>query len=120
MRKSIFLYKSHLTYLTQRHYPNTNFLLSNFSLCCLSSGSLDLTFDSGLSSLALVWLSDFPVNNPNFYGLVFNQASLIAQLVKNPPAMQETLVRFLVREDLLEKGKATHSSVLAWRMLWTV
>ena len=37
---------------------------------------------------------------------------LIAQLVKNPPAMQETLVRFLGREDLLEKGKATHSSIL--------
>ena len=42
----------------------------------------------------------------------YKWASLIAQLVKNPPAMQETLVRFLVREDLLEKGKATHSSVL--------
>ena len=104
MRKSIFLYKSHLTYLTQRHYPNTNFLLSNFSLYCLSSGSLDLTFDSGLSSLALVWLSDFPVNNPNFYGLVFNQASLIAQLVKNPPAIQESPVQFLGWEDPLEKG----------------
>ena len=47
-------------------------------------------------------------------------ASLIAQLVKNPPAMQETLVRFLGWEDPLEKGKATHSSILAWRMLWTV
>ena len=39
--------------------------------------------------------------------------SLIAQLVKNLPAMQETLVRFLVQEDPLEKGKATHSSILA-------
>ena len=38
--------------------------------------------------------------------------SLIAQLVKNPPAMQETLVRFLGWEDLLEKGKATHSSIV--------
>ena len=37
------------------------------------------------------------------------QASLIAQLVKNPPAMQEILVQLLVREDPLEKGKATHS-----------
>ena len=35
-----------------------------------------------------------------------------AQLVKNPPAVQETPVRFLGREDLLEKGKATHSSIL--------
>ena len=36
----------------------------------------------------------------------------MAQLVKNPPAMQETLVRFLGQEDLLEKGQATHSSIL--------
>ena len=38
-------------------------------------------------------------------------ASLVAQLVKNPPAMQETLVQFLGREDPLEKGKATRSSI---------
>ena len=36
----------------------------------------------------------------------------IAQLVKNPPAMQQTLVQFLSREDLLEKGEAAHSSIL--------
>ena len=39
-------------------------------------------------------------------------ASLIAQLVKDPPAVQETLVQFLGREDPLEKGEATHSSIL--------
>ena len=44
-------------------------------------------------------------------------ASLVAQLVKNPPAMQETLVRFLGWEDPLEKGMATHPSILAWRIL---
>ena len=44
---------------------------------------------------------------------------LIAQLVKNPPAMQETLVQFLGWKDLLEKGQATHSSILAWRIPWT-
>ena len=38
------------------------------------------------------------------YPLQYSWASLVAQLVKNPPAMQETLVRFLGREDLLEKG----------------
>ena len=48
------------------------------------------------------------------------QASLIAQLIKNPPAMQETLVLSLVWEDPLEKGKATHSSILAWRIPCTV
>ena len=44
-------------------------------------------------------------------------ASLIAQSVKNPPAMQETSVRFLGQEDPLEKGRATHSSILAWRIV---
>ena len=41
------------------------------------------------------------------------EASLIAQLVKNLPAVQETLVQFLSPEDVLEKGKATHYSILA-------
>jgi len=45
--------------------------------------------------------------------------SLVAQLVKNPPAMWETWVRSLGWEDPLEKGKATHSSILAWRIPWT-
>ena len=44
------------------------------------------------------------------------RASLIAQLVKNPPSMPETLVPFLGGEDPLEKGKATHSSILDWRI----
>ena len=44
----------------------------------------------------------------------------MSQLVKNPPAMQETWVRSLVWEDPLKKGKATHSSILAWRILWTI
>ena len=44
----------------------------------------------------------------------------MAQLVKNPPAMQETWVRFLGWEYPLEKGKVTHSSILAWRIPWTV
>jgi len=48
------------------------------------------------------------------------RASLIAQLIKNPPTMQGTWVRFLGWEDPLEKGKATHSRILAWRIPWTV
>ena len=47
-------------------------------------------------------------------------ASLVAQLVKNPSAMQENWDRSLGWEDPLEKGKATHSSSLAWRIPWTV
>ena len=46
-------------------------------------------------------------------------ASLVAQLVKNLPAMQETQVQSLGREDPLEKGMVTHSSILAWRIPWT-
>ena len=45
--------------------------------------------------------------------------SLMAQTVKNLPAMQETPVRSLGWEDPLEKGMATHSSILAWRVPWT-
>ena len=45
-----------------------------------------------------------------------DRASLIAQLVKNLPAMQETLVQFLGHEDPLEKAEATHSNILAWRI----
>ena len=53
------------------------------------------------------------------YPLQYSRASLVAQLVKNPPAMRETWVQLLGWEDPLEKGKATHSSILAWRIPWT-
>ena len=46
---------------------------------------------------------------------MYTWASPVAQLVKNPPAMQEIPVQFLGREDPLEEGMATHSSILAWR-----
>ena len=54
------------------------------------------------------------------YPLQYSWASLVAQLVKNLPAMRETWVQSLGWEDPLEKGKATHSSILIWRILWTV
>ena len=50
------------------------------------------------------------------YPLQYSWASLMAQLVKNPPAMWEAWVRSLGWEDPLEKGKAAHSSILAWRI----
>ena len=53
------------------------------------------------------------------YHLTLFGASLVAQTVKNPPAMRETWVQSLGAEDLLEKGMATHSSILASRILWT-
>ena len=48
-----------------------------------------------------------------------SRASLVAQMAKNPPAMQETRVQSLGQEDPLEKGMATHPSILAWRIPWT-
>ena len=47
------------------------------------------------------------------------RASWVAQMVRNLPAMQETRVQSLGQEDPLEKGMATHSSILAWRIPWT-
>jgi len=54
--------------------------------------------------------------------LIFTRAFAVTQWVKNPPAMQkkqETWVRSLGQEDPLEDGMAIHSSLLAWRILWT-
>ena len=53
------------------------------------------------------------------YPLQYPWASLVAQLVKNLPAMRETEVGSMGWEDPLEKGKATHSSNVAWRIPWT-
>ena len=49
------------------------------------------------------------------YPLKYSWASLVAQMVKNPPAMWETWVQSLGREDPVEEGMATHSGILAWR-----
>ena len=54
------------------------------------------------------------------YPLQYTWASLVAQLIKNPPAMRETWIQSLGWEDPLEKGKASHSSILVWRILWAV
>ena len=54
------------------------------------------------------------------YPLQYSWASLMAQLVKNQPAMWETWVQSLGWEDALEKGKATHSRILAWRIPRTI
>ena len=54
------------------------------------------------------------------YLLQYSWASMVAQLVKNPPAMRETWIRSLGWDDPLENGMATHCSILAWRIPWTV
>ena len=58
-----------------------------------------------------------PQNSPSQASTVW--ASLVAQMVKHLPAMQETGVQSLGQEDLLEKEMATHSSILAWKILWS-
>ena len=70
------------------------------------------------------WLPTFAFQSPimkrtSFFG-VSSRRSLVAQLVNNLSAMQETWVRSLGWQDALEKGKATHSSILAWIILWTL
>ena len=61
----------------------------------------------------MYWISSFN-QTPDI------RASLVSQLAKNLPAMRETWVQSLGWEDPLKKGKATHSSVLAWRIPWAV
>ena len=90
------------------------------SICSLSSEScynhLPFTISVQIPQLQKsLYQSSLLMWDIHLYG-----ASLKAQLVKNPPAKQETPVRFLGWEDPLEKGNATHSSILAWRILWTV
>ena len=60
--------------------------------------------------------------HPEFFytNLAVWGASLVAHLVKNPPAIRETWVQSLGWENPLEKGKATHSGILAWRIPWTI
>ena len=58
-------------------------------------------------------------NNAFYNSFQFTGASLVTQMVKNLPVMLETQVQSLGQEDLLEKGMATHSSILAWRIPWT-
>ena len=71
----------------------------------------------GQSFGALTTASVLPMNIQDWFPLRW--ASMVAQLVKNLPAMQETPVQFLGWEDPLEKGIVTHSSILAWRIPWT-
>ena len=58
-------------------------------------------------------------SDSSYKGLSNSMVSLVVQMVKNLPAKQETLVQSLSRDDPLEKGMATHSSILGWRIPWT-
>ena len=110
--------RSHGSSAAETH-PQPRFFLE----CCLhSSKTWQL---SGNSFMAQPWLWSGSFLLPALYDWNITlcsyilQASLAVQMVKNPPAMQETWVWSLGWEDPLEEGKATHSSVLAWRIPWT-
>ena len=65
------------------------------------------------------WVGEIPWRRKWQPTPVFLLASLVAQMVKNLPPMQKTQVRSLCQEDALEKGRETHSSILAWGIPWT-
>ena len=61
----------------------------------------------------------FGISSPFRSPQIIGWASLVAEMMKNPPAVQEIWVQPLGQEDPLEKGMATHSSILSWRISWT-
>ena len=83
-----------------------------------SSDGKESTFNAGDPGLIPGWEKspEEGIGSP----LQYSWASLVAQTVKNLTAMWETWVRSPGWEDPLEKGKATHSSILAWRIPWTI
>ena len=88
---------------------------------CLFKRYVDLIMHSCLAVVVLGWRSMIFKNTVLFFFFYFLNliwASLLAQLVKNLPAMQETWIRSLGWEDPLEKEMATHSSILAWKISW--
>ena len=89
-------------------------MLSLYVCLCVQISSFNKDTVLLDNDFILTWL---PLQRPYFQ---IRSRSLVAQLVKNLPAMQETWVRSLGWEDPLEKGTATHSSILAWRIPWTV
>ena len=81
------------------------------SCCSVAKSCLISLQPHGLQPTSLLCPWDFPSKSTGV-GCHILGASLVAQLVKNLPAMQETPVRLLGQEDPLEKGKTTHSSIL--------
>ena len=97
----------------------TYFFLGNFSKKDVGNITVWWTGPKGL-------FSEGGGQGPKDHGFLvefqskFSSLGLVAQLVKNLPAIRETWVQSLGWEDFLEEGKATHSSILAWRIPWTV
>ena len=113
---------SQLIYLNQN--PNTMYTLH----AVVIAPNFFFFFQSDLPLFLLIFLRSLtygrywfscPIQCPICWICLFAWASLVAQMVKNLPAMQETWVQSLGREDPPEKKMATHSSILAWRIPWT-
>ena len=100
------------------NFPNTCVLVSDIRGFPGSSAGKESACNAGDPS-SILGLGK-SLGERKGYPFQYSRASLVAQTVKNLPAIQETWVRSLGWEDLLEKGKATHSSILAWRIPWTV
>ena len=82
---------------------------------------LSVGFENSLHNLSIYFLfemCDFQIFS--LLACIFYLGFPVTQLVKNLPEMRETWVRSLGWEDPLEKGKATHSGILAWRIPWTI
>ena len=90
---------------------------SELCFCC-PKGSVPLAPNSKPGSI-FVYQVHWELFNSSFSHRSPNKSSLVAQLVKNPPAMQEIQVQSLGQEDSLEKETPTHSSILAWEIPWT-
>ena len=87
---------------------------------CRQHGSLLSWKDLFLAGLKFRFICNLSTGEGVGYPLHYSWASLVAQLVKNLPAMQETWVQSLGWEDPLEKGKVAHSNIPAWRIPWTI
>jgi len=77
-----------------------------------------IVFDPSPSGFTCLLVKFFPLHLAGYF--MEDGDFLVAQLIKNLPAMWETWVRSLCWEDPLEKGKDIHSGILAWRIPWTV
>ena len=104
-------------YLSLKRQEETNYKCQIFSFFDSSVGK-ESPCNAGDPS-SEPWLRRFP-GEVIGYPPQYSWASLMAQLVKNPPITQETCVQSQDWEDPLEKGKATHSNILAWKFPWTV
>ena len=91
-----------------------------FSFPCSPDSSLGKESSCDAEDPGLIPGSGGSAGEGKGYPLQYTWASLVAQVVKNLPTMRETWFQSLGWEDPLEKGKATHSSVLAWRIPWII